>query len=156
MIERATFPINLRWQDGKTGLLVDPKNGVPDLQVASPPEFDGPGGLWSPEHLLVASVVSCFMTTFMAVAELSSLNVLDLDIEASGELARGEDRRYRFEHFDLTANIAVDSERAGERVPRLVEKAEAACLVTRSLSSPVHVRPRVSVRSEAELAVTTT
>jgi len=155
MIERATFPIELHWKGGKSGSLRDPKAELPELSVASPPEFDGPEGVWSPEHLLVASVASCFMTTFMAVAELSSLKVLALEVKGSGEVARGDDRRYRFEHIDLTAHIEVDSERAAERAPRLVEKAEAACLVTRSLSTPVSVRPQISVRSEAELAVTT-
>lgn len=154
MFERATFPINLRWQEGKTGLLIDPKDGLPDLTVTSPPEFGGPEGIWSPEHLLVASVASCFMTTFMTVAELSSLNVVGLEIEASGDVVRGDDRRYRFERIDLVPRIAVDSERAAERAPRLVEKAEAACLVTRSLSTPVHVQPKVLVRSEATLTAT--
>ena len=27
--------------------------GIPSLTTVTPPEFDGPGGLWSPETLLV-------------------------------------------------------------------------------------------------------
>jgi len=33
--------------------------GLPVLRTASPPEYDGPGDAWSPEHLLLAAVESC-------------------------------------------------------------------------------------------------
>lgn len=29
---------------------------LPDLETAPPPEFDGPGGVWSPEGVLCAAV----------------------------------------------------------------------------------------------------
>ena len=38
--------------------------GLPTLVSAPPPEFGGPGNLWSPETLLVASVADCFVQTF--------------------------------------------------------------------------------------------
>lgn len=38
-----------------------------------PPEFGGPERTWSPEHLFVAAVSSCLMTTFRAIAEMSEL-----------------------------------------------------------------------------------
>ena len=41
---------------------------LPSLQTNSPPEFDGPPGLWSPETLLTAAVANCFILTFRAVA----------------------------------------------------------------------------------------
>ena len=40
----------------------------PDLTVATPPEFGGPAGVWSPEELLVASVGSCLLSTFLYFA----------------------------------------------------------------------------------------
>jgi organic hydroperoxide reductase OsmC/OhrA len=42
------------------------------IEVATPPQFPkGVQGIWSPEHLFTAPVNSCFMTTFLAIAENS-------------------------------------------------------------------------------------
>lgn len=151
MFERATFPIELRWRGAKEGVVGSAKDRLPETVVASPPEFGGPEGTWSPEHFFVAAVASCFMTTFKTVAELSSLKVLKFEIFAAGDVVRGEDRRYRFESVRLEPHITVDSERAAERAPKLVEKAEAACLVSRSLSTPVEVHPVVEVAEPAQV-----
>ena len=49
------------WKENKKGVLTS--EGKPDLEVATPSEFGGPEGSWTPEDLLVASVNSCIMTT---------------------------------------------------------------------------------------------
>ena len=41
-------------------------DGLTTLRSASPAEFDGPGGRWSPETLLVGAVADCFILTFRA------------------------------------------------------------------------------------------
>jgi organic hydroperoxide reductase OsmC/OhrA len=38
-------------------------SSLPDIRVAPPQDFDGPGDPWSPEHLLLAAVESCFLFT---------------------------------------------------------------------------------------------
>jgi organic hydroperoxide reductase OsmC/OhrA len=38
-------------------------DGLPDLRSAPPLGFDGPGDAWSPEHLLLAAVETCFLFT---------------------------------------------------------------------------------------------
>jgi hypothetical protein len=43
--------------------------GVPDLRAAPPLDFDGPGDAWSPEHLLMAAVETCFLFTLRAMAQ---------------------------------------------------------------------------------------
>jgi len=52
--------------------------GVPALRSAPPKDFDGPGDAWSPEHLLLASVESCFMFTFQAIAQASKFDFLSI------------------------------------------------------------------------------
>ena len=48
----STYPFSVRWLDGKRGLASAP-DGLPNIEVASPPQFGGPGGRWTPEHLFV-------------------------------------------------------------------------------------------------------
>jgi len=42
--------------------------GLPDLRLEAPSDFGGPGDAWSPEHLLLVAVQSCFLLTLRAVA----------------------------------------------------------------------------------------
>ncbi len=145
MIEHATYPVEIRWAGEKLALAASGRDTLPELAIASPPEFGGPSGVWSPEHLFVASIAACFVTTFEAIAKISQLPIRAFDVAASGELVRGEDRRYRFTRVELSPRIEVDDERDVERALRLVPKAEQACLISRSVSSEVIVKPTVTV-----------
>ena len=60
------------------------------INFSSPPEFQGEPGLWTPEHLLMASLATCFLATFRAIAENSRLQVLRLEVEAEGLLEKQE------------------------------------------------------------------
>jgi len=57
--------------------------GAPALRSAPPKDFDGPGDAWSPEHLLLAAVETCFMLTFRAVAQASKFDFLSLELSAA-------------------------------------------------------------------------
>lgn len=146
--ERHEYPVTVRWISEKDGLL-ESADGLPPLPVAPPPQFGGRGEVWTPEHLLVGAVSSCLLSTFLAVAELSSLHVLSFEAPAVGTLERGADRRYRFALVEVHARVTVASQADAEKAARLFPKAEAACLITRSLSCPVLVHPRIEVAQPA-------
>lgn len=61
-------------------------DGLAALRSASPAQFDGPGGRWSPETLLVGAVADCFVLTFRAIARASKLSWLSLDCDVMGTL----------------------------------------------------------------------
>ena len=67
------YPVNLSWTAVKCGRAS--ATGKPDLEVGSPPEFRGEEGVWSPEHLLVTSLATCLMLTFLNLAERRKLEV---------------------------------------------------------------------------------
>lgn len=74
------YQVDLNWKEGRIGMLSSPELEE-KFEVATPPQFDGGvEGIWSPEHLFVSSVSSCFMTTFTAIAEYSKLNFEDLKV----------------------------------------------------------------------------
>ena len=118
-------------------------SGLPDLPTAPPVEFGGPGDRWSPETLLVAAVCDCFVLGFKAIADASRLTWSALDVKVTGTLDR-IDRRMRFTHVSVVAELKVP---AGQepRAPRILEKAEEACLITNSLSAEVHLESKVVV-----------
>lgn len=132
-----------------TGELTAPEDGLPSLEVASPPEFGGPGTTWSPEHLLVASVSSCLMTTFQAIASNSSFDVLGYSDEPSGHMKRDETGLYRMESVTLRPRVVVSDPAKADKAERLLEKAERACLISRSLKAEIRMEPTVEVAASA-------
>jgi organic hydroperoxide reductase OsmC/OhrA len=112
--------------------------GLPALSSAAPIEFDGPGDLWSPETLLIAALVDCFVLTFRAVARASRFEWSHLGCNAEGTLAR-VDGVTRFTGFRIDARLELPSGGNPGTGRRLLEKAEKTCLVTNSLGAPVEL-----------------
>jgi peroxiredoxin-like protein len=144
----STYPFSVRWQGGKRGLASAP-DGLPDIEVASPPEFGGPGGRWTPEHLFVGAATSCWLTTFLAVAELSRLELAAVEAAGEGVVERGDDRRFSITRIVLRARVTVRRELDRERALRLIQKAEESCLVARSMRVAVVLEPEVAVEQSA-------
>jgi peroxiredoxin-like protein len=125
---------------GPTGHAVLTSAGVPDLASDAPADFDGPGDAWSPEQLLLAAVESCFLLTFRAVAKASKVDFASIVVEAEGVVDRA-DGRTRFTEIVLRPRLVLPAGADAERVRRALEKAEHACLVSASLSTPVRLEP---------------
>ena len=112
--------------------------GSPELlafQTAAPPQFDGPGGTWSPETLLCASLADCFILTFRALARAARFEWLQLECRVEGVLER-IGQVSQFTHYTTFAKLTVlaGSDRAKAR--DLLERAEHACLIANSLRGP--------------------
>lgn len=144
----SSYPVTMRWTGGK-GAVASAPGGRPDLEVGSPPEFGGPAGRWSPEHLFVGAATLCWVTTFLAVAELSKLEVAAVEADGEGFVERGDDRRYSIPRIVLRPRVTVRREEDRDRALRLIEKAEAACLISRSMKSTVALEAEVLVAAPA-------
>ncbi|MEE4298543.1 MAG: OsmC family protein [Pseudomonadales bacterium] len=118
--------------------------GVPPLASCPPPEFGGPEGYWSPESLLTAAVADCFVLSFRAIARASKLDWQTLDCDVTGVLDRVEGR-LRFTGFSITARLAITDAAAEAKAAKLLDKAEANCLVSASLSAPVALRSEIRI-----------
>ena len=116
--------------------------GVRIIESAPPKEFDGPGNQWSPEGLLTAAVADCFVLGFRAIAHASKYPWLSLESRTEGTLDR-VDGKMRFTRFDTHAKLHVHTGADVERAKKLMEKAEANCLVANSLSSERHLTVEV-------------
>jgi peroxiredoxin-like protein len=144
------YQVNLRWNAGRIGEMHAP--GLSDkITVATPPEFEGGvAGIWSPEHLFTASVVSCFMTTFLAIAGVSKLEFEAFDCEATGVLSKA-DGKYKMTEVELRPHLRITDASKAARALRILEKAEANCLITNSIQAKVHLLPNLKVQTNEEL-----
>ena len=137
------YSTEIAWTAERKGNLAGPR--LPNLVIDAPPEFKGHEGFWTPEHLFVASVSSCFMTTFLAIAENSKLDVRGLHIEAKGQLEKLEGTGFMITEIILRPSVVLSSERDSDRAVRIIGKAEKNCLIAKSIRTKVSVEPKVSV-----------
>ena len=126
-----------------TGDIVLDSAGIPSLPTITPPEFDGPGGQWSPETLLVAAVADCFLLTFRGIARASKMPWTTVSVVCEGTLERPE-RVSQFTRFDLRARLTLPPEVAEDQARRILTKAEETCLITRSLKGETHLTIEVT------------
>ena len=133
---------DVRLTGGPAGYATLSTSGVPELKAAPPLDFDGPGDAWSPEHLLLGAVQTCFLFTLRAVARASKIEFVTLDVASDGTVDR-EDGVTRFTEIVLRARITVPPGTDRERVLGVLHKSERACLVSASLSTPIRLEPEV-------------
>ena len=148
MERKYTYHAAAHWTLHKRGI-VEPGEGIPrTINFAAPPEFGGEPGLWTPEHLLIASLSTCFVSTFRAVAEASKLETHGLEVEVEGTIEKQEGG-FRFTRITLRPALTIFREEDRERAGRLLEKAERACLISRSINATVIVEARILLEAPA-------
>ena len=143
-MEAHKYHVDLEWKMDRKGEISSP---VLDqkVEVATPPEFSkGMPGIWSPEHLFTAAVNSCFMTTFLAIAENSNLEFTSLTCPAEGVLDKKEGKFAMTEIF-LRPVLTIPNEDDREKAEKVMIKAERACLISNSITSEVHLETKVLV-----------
>jgi organic hydroperoxide reductase OsmC/OhrA len=152
-MEPHYYNVDVSWNGDRKGVMCSPELKSPGagngcIEVATPPQFPkGIEGIWSPEHLFTAAVASCFMTTFLAIAENSKLNFNSFACKAKGKLDRVEGGLAMTEvHIFPTVAVAAETER--ERALRVLNKTENACLITQSIKSKVVMHASVEVVAE--------
>lgn len=113
--------------------------GLPALDSAPPVEFDGPGGHWSPETLLVSAIADCYLLSFKAVAAASKFPWLALQCDVQGKLDRIE-RTTLFTHFDIHAQLTLPPGADHARAQQLLEKSKSVCLISNSVKGEIQLR----------------
>jgi len=135
-MEAHYYNVNLNWIADRKGKMVSAELND-TIEVATPPQFpNGIEGIWSPEHLLTASVVSCFMTTFLSIAENSKLEFTSFDCPAKGKLEQIEGK-FLMTEILLEPTLVITKESDKDRAERILQKSEAACLISNSIKSKV-------------------
>lgn len=131
-----TYHTSVKWTEQRKGIITC--SGKPDVQVATPPEFKGHDGIWSPEDLFVASANICLMTTFLAVAERAGLAFASYESAAEGRLEL-VDGKFQFTEITLKPTITLKAGADAAKAKELIEKAEANCLISNSMKTKVHL-----------------
>jgi peroxiredoxin-like protein len=157
-MEPHYYNVNISWKHDRLGMMCSPElnvltnqNGC--IEVATPPEFPkGVSGIWSPEHLFTASVSSCFMTTFLAIAENSKLDFTEFHCNSKGKLEQVEGK-FRMTEIILDAHVTIVNDTDIDKAQRVLQKSEANCLISNSINSKVILNPVVEVANKTTVSL---
>lgn len=145
------YEVDVNWIDKRVGRMSSTELND-ELQVATPPQFNkGVPRIWSPEHLFTAAVNSCLMTTFLAIAENSKLEFDSFNSKAQGKLEIIEGK-YQMSEVTLIPQLKISREEDREKAMRVLQKSEAACLISNSIKSKIIFNPEITVEAGSKAA----
>ena len=122
------------WNSGRRGTLA--AAGKPDVVVGSPPEFKGDPSFWAPEELLVASVNTCMMLTFLTLAQAKGLTPETYESDAEGLLEHVEGK-YQMTKVAVRPRVSLKNQLELERARAIMDGVEAQCFISNSIKSNV-------------------
>ena len=135
------YETEIEWTKEKEGQIKRPT--LPAVSVGAPPEFKGREGQWTPEHLFAASINTCFMFTFLAIAENSKLPLVSFTSTAKGKLEKVAGSGYQITEIVVKPRIVIASFEDLGRMPRVLEKATENCFISKSIKSTVRLEPQI-------------
>ena len=138
------YEVSVNWQADRKGVMTSPVLNT-KIEVATPPQFPkGMEGIWSPEHLFLAEINSCLMTTFLSIAENSKLEFTSFDSKALGKLEM-IDGKYLMSEVTLIPVVTIANEEQKDRAERVLQKSEANCLISNSVKSKIIFKPEIKI-----------
>ena len=150
-MEPHFYNVNVSWNKDRKGIMCSPElnNSAEQLnnciEVATPPQFaKGIPNIWSPEHLFTAAVNSCFMTTFLSVAENSKLDFISFSCEGKGKLEQVEGK-FLMTEVILEPILLIANAADKDKAERILQKSETACLISNSIKSKVSLKTTINV-----------
>jgi organic hydroperoxide reductase OsmC/OhrA len=143
MVEAPTYyyETEIEWKGDKDLRLASGKS--PPIAAGAPPEFKGREGAWSPEHLFVASLNTCYVLTLLAIAEFSKIAIVSFSSSAKGKLEKVAGSSYQVTEIVVKPRVVVASANDFARMARIFDKAKENCFVSNSIKSTIKIEPEV-------------
>ena len=137
----------LQWSAGGEGVEAGNHRvtfeGRPPLEVSAAPAYRGDPSRLNPEELFLASLVSCQMLTYLALARRAGVEVLAYEDRARATLSMAE-RKMRITEVALRPQITIAAGGEEKKARELVSSAHEGCFVANSVACTVHVEPVVT------------
>ncbi len=84
------------------------------------------------------------MTTFLSIAENSKLDFVSFKVESKGILEQVEGK-FLMTRVELYPAVIIREEKDKERTERILQKSEAACLISNSVKATIEMKAIVEV-----------
>lgn len=131
-----TYETAVEWKKGKQG--VARCKGKPDIETATPPEFGGPEGVWSPEDLLSSAVASCIMASALFFLERGKIAFNSYKSKGVGHMEKGPTGLV-FSRIAVEVTLELEDPTQADAAHKAVVQAEKTCPLSNSLNCPVEL-----------------
>ena len=119
----------------------------PSLSVTPPPEFKGPKEFWSPEDIFCASISSCYLLTFKAMARFKKLEWRDIEVSVDAHLEKSP-TGLKFTKVEIRPFLTICCQSTVDEYLKVLESAKSNCLVTSSMNCEFSVIPKIKVKAK--------
>lgn len=139
-----TYEVNLKCKDNRSGFLISsvfPQNS----EKETPPELPKTmKDIWSPEHLLLSSLNSCLMTTFLSKAENANIQFVSFESSSSCaiEVIKGKNI---ISEITLRPKVVIPYFQNPEQVKYILEMSKNSCLISNIIKTNIRLEPEVSI-----------
>ncbi|WP_281227165.1 OsmC family protein [Flavobacterium aquiphilum] len=111
--------------------------GKPVLDVSAAKAFKGDPSLYNPEDLLLSSLVSCHMMSYLYVCSQNGIEVLNYSDNAEATLEVNPDGSGRFTEVTLNPKVTITDSDKIQLALELHQKANQLCFIANSCNFPV-------------------
>ncbi|QDK81370.1 OsmC family peroxiredoxin [Spirosoma sp. KCTC 42546] len=151
MAKQHQYALTIKWT-GNTGegtstyrsyershiISVDNK---PDIPGSSDPAFRGDSTKYNPEELLVASLSTCHMLSYLHLCAVAGVNVIEYTDKATGVMVETPDGGGHFSEVTLHPHVVVADSSMIDKANELHHQANKLCFIANSCNFPVHHEP---------------
>jgi organic hydroperoxide reductase OsmC/OhrA len=120
-------------------------DGKEILNVSAAKAFKGDPSLYNPEDLLLSSVVSCHMMSYLYVCTQNGIDVVSYQDNAEGTLEVLENGSGRFIEIRLFPKVIIKQQEKIAEALRLHTKANELCFIANSCNFPIVHYPSCEV-----------
>jgi organic hydroperoxide reductase OsmC/OhrA len=136
-----TFNVSLNWNSGTANGIAHAENREA-IVYGAPPEFGGKDNVWSPEHLLAASIGSCYATTFFYFAKLFRVTISDFSVSCKAEFEKRE-KGFEATRYILYPVVTVVTSVDKAALDNVFQKAKKYCLISNSVKGEIVVEAEI-------------
>lgn len=147
MTSKAIFKVEINWQEKPKEELeanrriaknhVVCMEGKPDLPVSAAKIFKGDPNLYNPEELLLSSLASCHMMSYLYCCAQEKIEVIAYTDSAEALLETSEDGSGRVSQVTLHPIVTIANEKQMQQALELHIKANELCFIANSCNFPV-------------------
>lgn len=157
MNDQHTFKISLNWcskdESGNPKLRGKTKNhsikvdGKQELQISAAKAFKGDQSLYNPEELLLSSLSSCHMMSYLYCCSIHHIEVISYIDNAEAILELNSNGSGEISKVILNPQVVIKDETMKQLAIDLHKKANDLCFIANSCKFPVKHTPVVTVNN---------
>jgi len=119
--------------------------GKPELQVSAAKSFKGDASIYNPEDLLLSSLTSCHMMSYLYCCQIHGIEVVSYSDQSEAILEVNADGSGRIVQVNLFPIVSISDASKQELALNLHKKANELCFIANSCNFPVLHSPICNV-----------